>query len=86
MRCPECGKKMEGEFCPYVIEIKKGATYEDIPKVRKAPSTHYRCDNCDSEWVKVSRGILRMLDGAQPLRRRIRRDDSEDRYDDQSQP
>lgn len=27
------------------------------------PQTHYRCDDCDAEYVRTGRAKLRMLDG-----------------------
>lgn len=52
MNCPRCGSEMEGERCDFVVG-----------KSRKTPQMHYRCDECDAEFVGTP-GELRMLDGA----------------------
>jgi hypothetical protein len=67
MNCPECGNKMEQESCPYVT----GGVISDggilALKTHKVSSTHYYCEECDSEWAKTT-GKIRKLDGAeQPL-------------------
>ena len=68
MNCPECGKKMEQENCPFVTSI-ENVKDQFSPEVHKMDATHYRCDTCDTEWTRISRGKLRMLDGAEtPIR------------------
>jgi DNA-directed RNA polymerase subunit RPC12/RpoP len=65
MNCPECGKRMEQENCPFVSSIEFGERIGDLPKIEKTPSVHYNCVDCDTEWTKISRGKLRKLDGAE---------------------
>jgi len=77
MNCPECGNKMEWEYCPFVTMIEASLP---TPIIHKEPSTHYRCNECDTEWTRVSgEKKLRMLDGEKQSIRphlRLKRDDA----------
>jgi primosomal protein N' len=60
MQCPNCEEIMTGEFVPLVKD-----TRDAVPlKCSHVKSWHYRCDGCDSEWVKVGKEEIRLLDAA----------------------
>lgn len=59
MNCPDCGHKMESENAPVVIPP-KGLT--SPPTLRGG--SHYRCENCDSEWSWVQFEGLVKVDSA----------------------
>jgi transposase-like protein len=52
MNCPDCGTRMESEYSPEF----NGDGWR--------PSSIYRCDECDSEWVWRSGERMTKLDGA----------------------
>lgn len=52
--CPRCGGTLEREAAPI---------QEGVCALRTVRAVHYRCDGCDSEWSRVGREPLRMLDG-----------------------
>lgn len=57
-RCPQCNVVMEEESVPLVKTIQGLIT----PKVIKSESKHYRCDDCDSEYVTIGRaGKMRRI-------------------------
>jgi hypothetical protein len=71
MNCPECGQRMTGGSVPYVTDIGTHKSDAHLPTgdrrvvVGKMPSSHYVCENCDTEWVRNGRTPkLRKLDGA----------------------
>ena len=53
---------MQYEKSDYGIGIVGPVFKNGVEKVM--PQTHYRCDNCDYEFVRTGRSRLRMLDGA----------------------
>lgn len=56
-RCPNCDASMETQYVP-LVDKEVG-----LFKFRHSKSWHYRCEECDSEWVKVGHEKLRLLDG-----------------------
>ena len=68
MNCPNCGSLMEGENSPVIVGNSIELEYKGKVILKEAaavvPSGHYRCDNCDSEWVWYKRkSRIRQLDG-----------------------
>lgn len=68
MNCPDCNAPMEGEDVPMLIDLKPAPGYKvmgDPLEGRFCPHKHYRCDECDCEWV-WTKGVsgIRKLDGA----------------------
>ncbi len=57
MRCPSCGDSMETEYVPLVGQE------VGLFQFRHSKSWHCRCEECDSEWVKVGHEKLRLIDG-----------------------
>ena len=59
MQCPNCKTQMEEEYVPLMGDARIA-----VPRVcSHVKSWHYRCDECDAEWVKVGQEKLRLLDG-----------------------
>ena len=63
MSCPNCGEKMESENAPITGKVLRASPQQNA---HPWPSMHYRCNNCDSEWIwiKGERPALRLLDSA----------------------
>jgi hypothetical protein len=58
MRCPVCGNKMEFEKSDFVT-----MNTNIVGKGQTMPQTHYRCEECDAEYVRTGRSRLRLIDG-----------------------
>ena len=58
MKCPQCGTRMQSE---------RSAT-PNIPGWSKAmiETRHYRCEECDAEFVKAGASELQKIDGGTP--------------------
>jgi hypothetical protein len=61
MKCPNCGSQLESEYVPLVKDTVN--TYPSW-ECSHMKSWHFRCEGCDSEWVKVGHEKLRLLDAA----------------------
>jgi hypothetical protein len=62
MKCPRCNERMQGERSDFVID----SGWPHGP-AKMMPQWHYRCDGCDSEYVRTGWGRLRMLDAGDSL-------------------
>ncbi len=73
MKCPECGEEMEEDTLQEVASVAHSgckcgdeSTYNGTHQNGKlgVSVTHFRCNNCDSEWTRRGSDEIRMIDGA----------------------
>ena len=58
MQCPHCKARMHAEPCP--LSRTRPHHYGGQ---RPGVSVHFRCDECDSEWIWVRGERIRQIDG-----------------------
>lgn len=62
MNCPRCKQPMDGQRSDFVI-----STGAPPGTGRMMPQWHYRCEDCDVEYVRTGwSGRLRVIDSADP--------------------
>ncbi len=82
MKCPNCGAEMQGTTFRIVKEIYSASPNDPKGRtilVAHAPTGHFYCEECDSEWIwYLRKRDMRQLDGANPHEKPESEDYSED--------